>query len=422
MIGATDSGLLPEPDEPTQSAVFDAILEAQRPVPTGKFLVTFQDGTPRDEQREALKRATEGQVEVSGILDDSDRSEMAKGHSMLFEDIGIAVLSPGDDTRASAMMHSLGARTDVLEARPAYYLFAVEQAPYTDTAARTWGIEAVGASTSPWTGLGIRIAVLDTGYDDTHPDFLGRTVVAANFTRTGSVRDVQGHGTHCAGTAAGPRRRVDIPRYGIAPDADLYIGKVLDDTGRGEEDDILAGLRWAIAEGCEVISMSLGRTVRRGEPPSPLYDRLGRFALERGCLVIAAAGNDSARASGFIAPVSEPANSPTFLAVAAIDQRLQVAYFSNGGINGAGGAIDLAGPGVNVFSSAPEPRLYRTMGGTSMACPHVAGTAALWAQSDPALRGERLWRALSANAVPLGLPARDVGAGLVRVPQDATLV
>lgn len=173
---------------------------------------------------------------------------------------------------------------------------------------------------------------------------------------------------------------------------------------------------WAIDSGCEVISMSLGRPTRRGETSAPEYERLGRLALDRGLLIIAASGNDSARRYGFVAPVGAPANASTIMAVGAVDQQLGVAEFSNGGINPGGGQLDIAGPGVGVASSVPRPRLYATLRGTSMACPHVAGVAALWAQADPSLRGAALWSKLTQTAMTLQEPARDVGAGLARAP------
>jgi subtilisin len=277
--------------------------------------------------------------------------------------------------------------------------------------------------------------VLDTGFDlgfsfptvpgeqfdpgRRHPDFLGRTFACRNFVDgalDAIVSDHFGHGTHCLGTAAGPKIGPTHPRYGIATEVDLYVGKVLGDQGSGGERDIIAGIEWALAEKCAVISISIGRPVQLGEEPDPLYEQIGQAALDAGCLIVAAAGNDSYRSSGYIAPISAPANSTTILAVSAVDGDMKVAPFSNGGVN-SGGEIALAAPGMTVFSSFPRPQLYKTLMGTSMATPHVAGVAALWAQSDLKLRGKALWRALTSSALELGLPLRDVGSGLVQAPQ-----
>jgi subtilisin family serine protease len=164
-------------------------------------------------------------------------------------------------------------------------------------------------------------------------------------------------------------------------------------------------MNWAIANRCAVISLSLGAQV----PVQPSYTAAGAAALAAGCLIIAAAGNGSNR-PGFIAPAIAPANSPTILSVAAVDAFLRVATFS------AGGKIDIAGPGVSVFSSWPRPLLHNTISGTSMATPHVSGCASLWAQSNPGLRGAALRARLLATAKHLAAPASDVGAGLVQAP------
>ena len=104
------------------------------------------------------------------------------------------------------------------------------------------------------------------------------------------------------------------------------------------------------------------------------------------------------------------------MAVAAVDSNLQIASFSSGGINDNGGEVNIAGPGVDVLSSVPMPQRYRRLSGTSMATPHVAGIAALYAQSDPSLRGQALWDVLRRTAVDIGLPMRDAGAGLAQCP------
>ena len=307
------------------------------------------------------------------------------------------------------------AEESVVESRPEFWMFDIQQ--FQDTADRTWGIAATSTETSPFTGEGIKLAVLDTGLDFGHPDFAGRNVQSRSFVAGETADDGRGHGTHCAGTSTGRTSAPGIPRYGVAPDTELHVGKVLNNQGSGRERDILNAMLWAIRSGCQVISMSLGRPVRPGELPSVAYERLGQLALNSGSLIVAAAGNDSARRFGFIAPVGAPANSRSIMAVAAVDQALGVADFSSGGINPNGGEVDIAGPGVGVFSSVPRPRLYRTLSGTSMACPHVAGVAALWAQSDANLRGTALWQKLTGSARTLPLPARDVGSGLVQTPQ-----
>jgi subtilisin family serine protease len=196
-----------------------------------------------------------------------------------------------------------------------------------------------------------------------------------------------------------------IQRYGIGYGAQIFVGKVLSNSGSGTQAQVLAGMNWAIANKCAVISMSLGAQI----PVQPSYTAAGAAALAAGCLIIAAAGNASSR-PGVINPAGAPANSPTVMSVAALDSLLRVAVFSNGG------KIDIAGPGVNVFSSWPRPTLHNTISGTSMATPHVSGCAALWAQSNHALRGSALRAKLVATARHLPAPPSDVGAGLVQAP------
>jgi subtilisin family serine protease len=201
----------------------------------------------------------------------------------------------------------------------------------------------------------------------------------------------------------------------VAPSADIYVGKVLSDRGRGNDGAVLSALDWAIANRCRIVSMSLGTATRRGDPFSQVYEAVGQRALAANTLIIAAAGNESER-PGVINPVGHPANCPSIMAVGAIDVHMQIASFSTRGFDGDGGRIDIVGPGVNVYSTVPMPGQHARKSGTSMACPHVAGIAALYAEAKPGASARELWQLLVSNAKRLDLDAADVGAGLAQAP------
>ncbi|MFC4502365.1 MULTISPECIES: S8 family peptidase [Streptomyces] len=291
---------------------------------------------------------------------------------------------------------------------------ATFQGPAWDEQKATWGLQAIRANISGMTGRGVKIAVLDTGVDTDHPDLVGCIEETASFVLGESVEDVFGHGTHCIGTTAGPAKPQQGPRYGVAPEARVLAGKVLGNNGRGTDGQILAGMDWAVARGARVISMSLGAPVQPGELFPQTYEIVALRALERGTVIVAAAGNEADR-PGFVPPVGRPANCPSILAVGALDRGLRTAVFSCGGINGQGGEVDIAAPGVDVHSSVPGGGYARFMG-TSMATPHVAGVLALLAQANPDASAAELRATLLAGAFPLPQPARDVGAGLVQAP------
>jgi subtilisin family serine protease len=278
----------------------------------------------------------------------------------------------------------------------------------------TWGLVATRVAASHHTGHGIRVAVLDTGFDLNHPDFAGRAITHASFIPGEDVQDGNGHGTHTAGTACGPRLPPSgQPRYGVACEAELFVGKVLSNAGSGADAGILAGIAWAVRNRCEIISMSLGSPVSPGEPYSQIYERIAQRAVKAGSVIVAAAGNESNR-PGLIAPVGHPANAPSIVAVSALDIQLLVAVFSCGGINPGGGEVNVAGPGVDVFSSWPMPLRYRSLRGTSMATPHVAGILALYAQQT-GLRGMDLVNHVLTRSRRL-FPVRDFGWGLIQAP------
>ena len=271
----------------------------------------------------------------------------------------------------------------------------------------TWGLQAIGASSSPFTGRGVKVAVLDTGYDTSHPDFAGRVLVTESLVSGEDVNDWHGHGTHTAGTLSGPLKPAFGPRYGVASEAELHICKVLDNCGVGRDNDVLNGINWALTKGCRVISMSLGAP---SDKPLETYTFIGRRAREQNAIIIAAAGNASHRSQGGMSRTQSPANAETIFAVAALDAEQRVADFSSGG------KIEIAGPGVQVYSSY-RCGGYRTLNGTSMAAPHVAGVAALLMEANPGMSADEIWELLLRSALRVDARREDVGAGLVQAPK-----
>ncbi|MDQ3919817.1 MAG: S8 family serine peptidase, partial [Acidobacteriota bacterium] len=267
-----------------------------------------------------------------------------------------------------------------------------------DESQATWGLQITNVVNSRFGGRGIRIAILDTGIELSvdaagqvhyHPDFEGRTITAETFVPgTTSARDGDGHGTHCLGTACGPLRPPILPRYGTAYGAEIFVAKVADDIGRAPDGWIIAGINWAVCNGCQIISMSLGSRKEVGEPYSVVYENIALRALDAGVLIIAAAGNCF---DDQPCPVKEPADCPSIMAVGAITEDYKVASFSCAGINANGGEVDIVAPGVHVYSSYRLPLGHTRLSGTSAAAPHVAGIAALYAEANPGAVGKALW-------------------------------
>jgi len=396
---------------------------------TGRYLVTYREGMAEEGTRALAARS----MRVADARDFKDQSvhveDTGDADALVFPEIGVALV--GGEAMAARGMASLAEAAAAADSpfetiEPEYFVFA-DSAEYmrgflaaAGTIARdlklpgapppeeelapevlgaTWGLVRCKVPSSSRSGAGIKLAVLDTGMDTGHPDFAGRMIAAGSFVGQ-PVQDLHGHGTHCIGTACGPKAPSGTtPRYGVAFGARIFVGKVLSNSGSGSGASVLAGMNWAIANRCEVISMSLGSQ----SPVQAAYTNAGQAALNAGCLIIAAAGNAASN-------TGSPANSPTIMSVASLDPNLMPSSFSNFG------KVEIAAPGRDVFSSWPRPTRYRTISGTSMATPHVAGCAALWAQTSSTLRGRTLWNRLQATALRLPLPASRVGAGLVQAP------
>jgi subtilisin family serine protease len=262
-------------------------------------------------------------------------------------------------------------------------------------------------------GTGMRVAVLDTGIDVTHPDLAGRVVGQANFTEGfEDDRDLVGHGTHVASTVAGSGAASGGRYRGVAPGAGLLDGKVCVEFGCAHS-WVLAGMQWAAEQGADVVNLSLGGPDTPGL--DPVEEAVGTLSAQYGVLFVIAAGNSGADAS-----IDSPGSADAALTVGAVDKADQLGGFSSRGPRLDGGLKpDLTAPGVDIVAANSkdgflgEPgQPYTTLSGTSMATPHVAGAAAILAQQHPDWSPEQLKAGLMGSAVPhpdLGAYAQGAG-------------
>ncbi|MEU4655247.1 S8 family serine peptidase [Streptomyces sp. NPDC023723] len=283
-------------------------------------------------------------------------------------------------------------------------------------------IGAPAAWAAGYDGEGVKIAVLDTGVDATHPDLKGQVVAAKNFSTSADATDKYGHGTHVASIAAGTGAKGGGKFKGVAPGAQLLNGKVLSDDGYGDDSSILAGMEWAAEQGADIVNLSLGG----GDTPEidPLEAEVNKLSAEKGILFAIAAGNEGEYGDQTI---GSPGSAAAALTVGAVDSKDALADFSSTG-PGLDGQIkpDVTAPGVDITAaSAPgsviaqeygeSPAGYVTISGTSMATPHVAGAAAILKQQHPDWTYTELKAALTGSAKGGAYSPAQQGAGRIQV-------
>jgi subtilisin family serine protease len=381
-----------------------------------RYLVTFADG----EINEGIQ-FLERKAELKNVTDESVAAQQPAS-AVILARLGIAIVLPSLSSSAEMEKLCRQHRSDLpiaaVERDQAVRAIPEPLKPLQEKDARneavqestvTWGLKATRVDRSNFTGKGVRVAVLDSGLHRGHPDFSARQLDIESFVGSHSAEDCLGHGTHCIGTACGPKESLANLRYGIACGCDLFVGKVLDDSGQGFDSTVLTGMEWSLKNRCVIVSMSFGRETFENSY-SVAFENAARRALELGSVLVAAAGNDSNRKGGYRPErVLHPANCPSVLAVGAVAPQLNLASFSNGG------CVGIVAPGVSIYSSHLHPANYRRLTGTSMATAHVAGIAALHAEKS-GLRGNQLRSLLGTTARPLPLPVADGGAGLIQAP------
>merc|ERR1712151_1417902 len=261
----------------------------------------------------------------------------------------------------------------------------------------SWGLERIGVPHSSRTGKGVHVYVLDTGVRTTHGDFEGRAIPTLDCTKsqyweeekcsrcessdTRCALDLQGHGTHCAGTIGGKT-------YGVAKEATVHAVKVLADDGRGQTSWIVGAMDWITrhAQRPAIMSMSLG-----GKGKSMAYKAAINQAGSAGITVVVAAGNENDDACGY-----SPAFVQSAITVGAIRSGDVRAYYSN-----YGSCVQIFAPGTNIKSLGHRTDTRTAeLSGTSMACPHVSGAAALLLGEDASQTPAQVTRKLMVASIP----------------------
>ncbi len=298
-------------------------------------------------------------------------------------------------------------------------------------------VQATLDSSVPWigageaweagfTGDGVTVAVLDTGYDDTHADLEGRVLPGSTSFVPGEevAWDPNGHGTHVASTIAGSGAASDGTHRGVADGADLLVGKVLGADGSGQDSWIIEAMEWAGAN-ADIVSMSLGSS-QASDGHDPMAEALNAISEETGALFVVAAGNAYSPET-----IGSPGSAEHALTIASVvDPTGQRSEFSSQGPLAFSGALkpELAGPGSDVTAARSADSggegSYIGMSGTSMATPHVAGAAAILKQQHPEYTGDQIRSLLMSSASDAGLTSYEAGSGVVDIDQalDAPVI
>jgi subtilisin family serine protease len=328
-------------------------------------------------------------VQSSGATDTMRTFGSAAGTPL--PSIGAVAVQAGKDTLATFWRTQATARKAAAAPRKIWLDGKVK-------ASLDGSAEQIGAPAAWQAGLdgkGVKVAVLDTGADFTHPDLAGRVAGKQDFSGSTDAVDHFGHGTHVAATVAGVG-----PHPGVAPGAQLLIGKVLGDNGSGYESDIIAGMEWAAGQGARVINMSLGGPATDGT--DPMATAVDEISTATGSLFVVAAGNEGQDYS-----VGTPGSATSALTVGAVDSKDQLADFSSRGPRvGQGLKPEITAPGVDIVAARAAgttmgevvDELHTRASGTSMATPHVAGAAAIIAEQHPSWTGKQIKDALVSTA------------------------
>ncbi|MED4780369.1 S8 family serine peptidase [Brevibacillus choshinensis] len=354
---------------------------------TGEYIVKFRNGASQKTTK--LRAANNGAT----LADSSDQ------HMLIHL----------QKTSDEAALESLASDPNVEYIEPNIRMYAtasIEDPYYSEQ----WGLDQIQAPAAWEAASGdspVTVAVIDTGVDYTHPDLKGRVDTANDIDYVNNDRDAkddEGHGTHVAGIIAAKLNSQGIAGVAGSRNIKILPLKALDQKGEGDMYDVATAIMDAADLGADVINLSLGAELESGQKaPRTLTDAV-QYAMDKGALVVAAAGNEAANADRYV-----PASIPGVITVSAVGADLKLANFSN-----YGSSVNLTAPGVDILSTYPGDR-YAYMSGTSQATPFVSGVAAMLKASDPDMSVKELTNRLLETATDLGKTGRDdqYGYGLV---------
>ncbi len=313
--------------------------------PMARKIVIFKSGVDGATQEALINKVGGEKIKDLGLIRGKAVKLTSQAEKNLVKQAG--VLRIDDDVVVEALVKEGSVKINRASPQPAQSL--------------PWGIDRIDAELvwpSGNTADPIKVGIIDTGISNTHPDLLANVKGGVNtINPLRSWNDDNGHGSHVAGIVGAIDNTIGV--IGIGPAIDLYAIKVLDRNGSGYLSDVIEGIQWAIANNIQVVNMSLGTA----SDIQSFHDAVSA-AKTAGVVVVAAAGNSGGS-------VIFPAAYPEAIAVSATDQNNVIASWSS-----RGSEVDLAAPGVSIYSTYKGTG-YATLSGTSMAAPHVAGSAAL---------------------------------------------
>ncbi|MBX7045654.1 MAG: S8 family serine peptidase [Ignavibacteria bacterium] len=407
---------------------FNLIPEKTRKI-TGRHFLFFKNRKDCTELHRKIYKTFRIQCSSINEFDIMEFSENNLGDNevLFYEDLGFALVGIEDETKEKAFLKKFG-KNHLIQTEKIIYLpkyqkkmdkMLSENAFEVDFKALdkrissvTQNLQKINIDTNSKKGTGVKVAILDSGFDFSHKDFIGRNIFKLN-NQTDDI-DEEGHGTFCTGIACGNIDSSGI-RYGIASEADIYISKVILSENCGALCWAINSIRSAINVGCKVISMSFMILSDNLQSDIAAFEKVALEAKTKGAILTAAAGNESNRLYNIISPIGMPANCLSVLAVNGMGYNSTIYNNSNRGTAAIGCEINVVAPGVEIYTSSIGNFTSGPLEGTSFANAHVTGILALLWEEFPNSTPDEIINIMYSRCKEPKSPTEDFGNGLVSI-------